>query len=189
MASKALPSPEVLRQLLRYEPETGKLFWRERPLSMFKSGGKTAEHNCAAWHARNCGREALATLTTAGYRMGSVGHQKMYAHRAIMAMIDGRWPPAEVDHINGDPGDNRIENLRHANRAENCQNTGIRSNNTSGLRGVWFDNRRGKWTTMIGHNGRRVALGQFAAKEDAHAAYSEARAKFHGEFRREKCSE
>jgi hypothetical protein len=70
---KALPSPEVLRQLLRYEPETGKLFWLPRSEHWFRAtSGRSAIHACANWNARYAEREAFTSVDQNGYRVGTV---------------------------------------------------------------------------------------------------------------------
>ena len=66
MATKPLPSQEVLRQLLRYEPETGKLFWRERTPDMFSADGRDPEWKARNWNSKLAGREAFNPPVTAG---------------------------------------------------------------------------------------------------------------------------
>lgn len=118
MASKPLPSPEVLRQLLRYEPDTGKLFWLHRAADLFPS--KSA---AKSWNARFAGAEALATDNGQGYLAGRINGRPLKAHRVVWAISYGEWPIGEIDHINGNPGDNRIANLRAVGRTENTRNT------------------------------------------------------------------
>ena len=184
MTAKALPSPEVLRQLLRYEPETGKLFWLARNPDWFSDGGKAASHSSAVWNTNFAGKAALATIMANGYLAGKILGKGVYAHRAIMTMDSGRWPDHEVDHINGDPSDNRMANLRLATRSQNALNTCLSKRNASGWRGVWFDGARQKWAAMIGHDGKRTSLGRFGSKDAAIAAYAEASERLHREFRR-----
>ncbi len=150
MASKALPSPEVLRQLLRYEPKTGKLFWRERGPEWFKS-----TRIWASWNTQNANMEAL-NVPFQGYLRGGVLKKQMLAHRAIWAMQTGEWPVDDIDHINGIRDDNRMENLRHVTRAENLKNVRRRDNNTSGFTGVSFHKASGLWRSRIMVNGREV---------------------------------
>jgi hypothetical protein len=59
MAKRVLPDQETLLKLLRYEPETGKLFWRPRTPDMFPEGEKSAKHNCNVWNSNNAGKPAL----------------------------------------------------------------------------------------------------------------------------------
>lgn len=91
-------------------------------------------------------------------------------------MYYGREPAGEIDHINGDPSDNRIVNLREATRAQNCANvkgTGVR-----------FEEKRGKWLARICVNYRQINLGRYATREEASAAYEAAKVKHRGEFAR-----
>lgn len=160
MAKKALPSPEVLRQLLRYDPETGKLFWRERPVTFFN-----LPRDCSAWNARYAGREALTT-TVKGYRSGTLFDRAVYAHRVALAIHAGEWPEV-VDHINGDKQDNRISNLRAVRFVENMRNLPTPITNTSGDMGVHFSVARQKWVASIGADGRSIFLGHYDSQRDA----------------------
>lgn len=78
--------------------------------------------------------------------------------------------PLEIDHINGDPKDNRWANLRSVISAENAKNQKRRKDNTSGVCGVYWREDSRKWRAMIGHNGRLIRVGTFERKEDAIAA-------------------
>jgi hypothetical protein len=167
MASKAIPTPEYLRQLLRYEPETGKLFWRERPASSFKPAARSAEHRAANWNAKNAGRPAFTSDNGDGYLTGRVLGNLYRAHRVIWAMHHGAWPSGDVDHINGNRMDNRIANLRDATKSENARNSAKRRDNTSGICGVCWHRHSGKWMVRIKAGGKSVFLGRFANLEDA----------------------
>lgn len=92
MAKKTLPTIEELRKLLRCEPETGLLFWRERTPDMFEDGMHSSEHSCNAWNARYCGKMALAAIDGKGYFRGRVLGQNVSAHRVIWAIVHGEWP-------------------------------------------------------------------------------------------------
>src|ERR1041384_5937819 len=97
MAESQLPSIEHLRQILRYEPETGKLYWLERPVSMFVGGPYTPSRRAASWNARCAGKEAFTYVNSAGYRTGAVDNYLLLAHRVIWALVNGYWPD-RVDH-------------------------------------------------------------------------------------------
>jgi hypothetical protein len=85
-----------------------------------------------------------------------------------------------VDHINGNPSDNRIANLREASDAQNCLNRKIRSDNKSGEKGVSADPKG--WRARINVNGKTVHLGYFESIDLAADAARRARERFHGEF-------
>ena len=179
MAPKALPSPEVLRQLLRYDPDTGRLFWRERDRSLFPS-----QRAWSTWNARYAGTEAFTVDDGYGYRQSPIFRRILKAHRVIWAMAHGAWPDAQIDHINGDKADNRLANLRPATNAQNMRNLGAYATNTSGHKGVTWHKRAGKWMAQITVDGKCRYLGLFADKNAAVEAYASASAEMHGEFGR-----
>lgn len=129
------------------------------------------------------GREA-GYLMKSGYRLLSVKKQRLYAHRVIWCMMTGLWPTCEIDHRNGDKADNRWANLREANRQNNSRNQGLTSKNTSGLKGVSFHGRVGRWRAVIKVGGHHKHLGYFDDKESAYAAYKQAATKHFGDFAR-----
>ena len=101
-------------------------------------------------------------------------------HRIIMDAPDDKM----VDHINGNPRDNRRENLRLCNRAENGRNAGKKSNNTSGFKGVCWYKRDNKWRAAIQvDDGKSKFLGYFDDPETAYQSYCRAATKYHGEFK------
>lgn len=176
MAAKALPSPEVLRQLLRYEPETGNLFWQARPVESFAT-----QMQAKTWNTRFAGRKAF-TARAVGYPHGRINGKAHLAHRVIWAMQTGSWPQHQVDHINGDRSDNRWVNLREATEAQNQWNKGVRKDCASGYKGV--RRVRGKWQARLRTNGHTIQIGGFETAEDAFAAYCEESARQRGEFSR-----
>lgn len=166
-------TPEILRQLLRYDPETGKLFWRERGPEWFTAGKDSAAHNAAKWNARFAGREAINSAGSShGYLDGAILGIGVLAHRVAFAITHGRWPVG-VDHIDGDKRNNRLDNLREADQAENTLNCKIRSDNPSGAAGIW-QLKRGGWRARIKKAGTVTDLGQFDTKEAAVAARKDA---------------
>lgn len=163
MANRPLPPVGVLRQLLRYEPDTGKLFWLPRPIEMFAT-----KRAWSTWNSRYAGEEALAS-EKGGYRYGSINGGNVYAHRAAWALMMGEWPAGQIDHINHTPGDNRWNNLRSVTLEENRRNMSMMRSNTSGVCGVSWHSQNGKWCAFIGDR-KRVHLGYFNTIEDAAAA-------------------
>lgn len=176
MAKAELPSPELLRQLLRYEPETGRLFWRERPASMFSDANGRRANGCAVFNSRFAGKEAFATVCQPTsnchirYRQGFVLGHHYSAHRVIIAMVTGQWPSQIVDHDNRDGEDNRWSNLRCASHSENSRNRRKPRTNTSGTVGVYWRRECRKWQASIFASGKNKHLGFFVNKEDAIAA-------------------
>lgn len=169
MAKKPLPSPDVLRQLLDYDPATGKLYWLARTPDLFTQGKKNSpESKCNRWNALYAGREAL-TANSEGYRFGYVMGVGVGAHRVVWAWWHGEWPN-HVDHINGERDDNRIVNLRSVTQGENNRNQKFHRTNTSGVMGVSWMPKERKWQSYISVKGIHRSLGWFACFGKAIAA-------------------
>ncbi len=108
--------------------------------------------------------------------------RKIYTlHRMIFLFHNG-FLPKEIDHINGNKGDNRIANLRGCNRSENMTNSRVASNNTSGVKGVGWHKAAGKWQARVYINKVRQTLGMYDNLLDAACVIYSARNKHHGEF-------
>lgn len=118
-----------------------------------------------------------------GYRRVRYMGKTYREHRVIFAIVEGRWPAAEVDHDNNIRDDNRWLNLREATPTQNRQNQIWP--NQHGAKGIDFHKPTGKWRARI-HiaKGKRKYLGSFDTPEAAHAAYKAAAEKLHGEFAR-----
>lgn len=170
MAKKPLPTPDELRQLLDYDPDTGSLRWRPRPLTSFPD-----ERSGKIWNTRFSGKLA-AHMRADGYCRAVVNYNGIYVHRIAWAIVYGTWPDGEVDHINGDPSDNRIANLRLVDSSGNSKNSAKRSDNTSGVVGVYKNSARYTlpWSAEIYVNKKKRKLGNFATIEEAAAARREA---------------
>lgn len=118
------------------------------------------------------------------FRYYAASKRGLLMHRFILGVEDSN---VKVDHINGDGLDNRKENLRTCTTAQNLANSQIRSNNTSGFKGVYPKRGGNGWVAVIsnripGTNSRTKRLGSFASKEEAAAAYDKAAIEKWGEF-------
>lgn len=109
-------------------------------------------------------------LATNGYRQIYVSGQLRMAHRLAWLHVYGEWPDGQVDHINQNKDDNRIENLRVVSNKENQENVRGYSHNTSGRRGVRWRESRGIWIAEIKHHKRQLHLGVYDNIVDAVAA-------------------
>lgn len=173
-----LPPLERCRTLLSYEPTTGLLTWKTRVAG-------ASERELKRWNSRYAGKVACGNARTrSGHQQMHIDGRMYYAHRVIWLMITGAEPIEQVDHVNGDPDDNKWVNLRLASHADNVNNSGLRSNNNSGHKGVHWSRASKKWHAQIGVNRRKLHLGLYEEIDDAVAAYRVAAQVCHGEFAR-----
>lgn len=174
-----------LKLLLRYEAETGNLFWLPRAEGMFaESKRHTSAAHCASWNTKHAGKKAFTSINAGGYRSGSIRGQSFVASRVIWAIQTGEWPQSLIDHKNGDTLDDRWENLRPATRGQNSKNRRSAVGSSSRYLGVSWDAQRQKWRATIQVHGSLKCLGRFDNEEIAAAAYDAAALKHHGGFSR-----
>lgn len=117
-----------------------------------------------------------------GYLKIWINNKHYYAHRLAWLYNYGYMPDKEVDHINHNRADNRIDNLRLANRNQNSFNTSIRSDNTSGTKGISWYSRLNKWRVYIHANNKQKTFGYFDDLEFAKLVISEVRERYHGHY-------
>lgn len=179
MAAKNI-TVERLRALLEYEPDTGVLRWRRRAADTFEpTAAWTAERHSASWNSRWAGKVAGSTRGD-GYVVLCVDCVDLLAHRVIWAMLKGAWPAGDVDHKDGDPGNNRERNLRDGSTSFNIQNQRApHSDNDSGYLGVSRERRRGYFVANIYVNGKNKYLGSFDDPLEAHKEYLKAKRQHH----------
>lgn len=153
-------SQQHLKSVINYEPTTGQFRWA-------KTTGPRSKIGDIAGHTKKNKRVVIA--------IDGVIYQ---AHRLAWLYVYARPPINEIDHINGDPSDNRISNLRDVTRAHNQMN--IRKphkDNKSGYLGVSKDGD--KWAATIRFDGKTQYIGSFSSPELAHKAYVSAKRKHH----------
>lgn len=150
---------ERLRELLHYDPETGVFTWATKR------------------RGSNLGAVAGNTSHKGGYRTISVDNRRYTAHRLVWLYVYGEFPSDEIDHIDRNPDNNALANLRACTRRENAYNTVRQPGATSDYRGVTWDKARRKWAAKIRMpDGTRRQLGRFDSEAEAAHAYAEARA-------------
>lgn len=177
MAKINLPPLEFLRECFSYDPETGAISWRRRPLAHFPDLG-TAH----AWNERYAGQPAL-NHDCSGHLKGEVRYEgrryRLFAHRVAFKLMTGRDPDL-VDHKNTIKADNRWTNLRDATVEDNARNRGkVRQN---GLPKCVFRVGRRFETRAYGPNRERVRIGAYDTPAEAHAAYCAFVKPIHGAF-------
>ena len=156
--------PSILCKLLRYEQETGRLFWLPRPEHMFSRRRTFLQFNtCFA------NTEAFTAIDGRGYRSGRIWNKTYHGHRVVWAVCHGDWPNV-IDHINGDRADNRLINLRNITKAENAR----RKIKTKTTNGVSFCNIRNLWRARVTYNYKDRHLGYFNTQDEAIAAREKA---------------
>lgn len=154
---------ERVNELLEYRD--GQLFWKVHPrgrkLKGLPSGNKDSK----------------------GYLQTTIDGRLHFNHRLIFLMHHGHLPTC-VDHIDGNPANNRIENLREASRRQNSWNQARTRNTASGVKGVTWQERNKKWKVRVMVSGVSHYCGLFEDIELAELVAEEARNKYHGEFAR-----
>lgn len=164
----------------RADFETGVLYWRDDVPGEFFASEKMA--------ARYLRKYAGRVVKT--YRINPFGHLSaqirhhggsvnVLAHRAIWALAKNVFPPHDVDHINNDPTDNRLVNLRAATRGQNADNALRRKD---GFKGAYRAKDGGRWFSAVWDGKRLVHLGMFDTPEAAHNAWARAKADIAGGF-------
>ena len=108
--------------------------------------------------------------------------QSYYTHRLLWFLTKNEQPPKEIDHINNDRLDNRIENLRGVTRNQNQHNTKTPKNNTSGIKGVGLHKPSNKWVARLALNKKYIHIGCFTDKKEAEQAIKKAREELHKDF-------
>ena len=154
-----------LVEVLDYDQETGHFTWKQT------MGGRAIK-----------GQKA-GTRHSKGYTRITIDQEQYFAHRLAWLYVNGEMPKqSTVDHIDGDPSNDRIANLREATFADNLANRGPQSNNTSGCKGVWFDKRTQRSSADIWNKKKKHSLGRFDDKYKASDAYAAAAVRLAGEF-------
>mgnify|MGYP003321531520 CR=1 FL=1 len=173
---QTLPEPkvsvEILEELFDYNPLTGFLTNKYRPRKYFTRDNNYTQFNLYRKGKRAGGfGEKTRTL--------NLLNKKYMEHRVIWALYYKEWPSKGlvIDHINGDPFDNRIHNLRLVTIRENAMNTKLSSKNKSGVTGVSLHGG-GKWQSKITSNGKSYYLGLFSNFDDAVKARKQAETKY-----------
>lgn len=142
---------ERLRELLDYDPDSGLFTWKiDRPRA---KKGDTA--GCVA-----------IKLDGRRYLVIRISQKNYYAHRLAVLWMTGEFPDFLIDHRNGNGLNNSWDNLRLATDSQNSYNS-KRNAGRSGYRGVWYEDRSGRYVAVISHEGKRTNLGTYDTAEEA----------------------
>jgi hypothetical protein len=159
---------ERASELLEYNPDTGALTWKQ-------SRGRVSEGSIAGHkQIRACAKPKAMDV-----RIDRVNYK---AHRIAWLLHYKEFPRLYVDHINGNPYDNRICNLREATASENQHNMTTHKDNKSGRIGVSFHSGNQMWRAQISSNYVHYHIGYFDTPEEAYRAYCKKAKEIHGEF-------
>lgn len=181
MASKKDIDTDLLRALLEYDPETGGLTWKERPINMFQDrGGRYSAEWCQKkFNNKHAGKPAFACMSSAGYLVGGILGKVYSAHRVAWAIHYGAWPEQDLDHVNRVRADNRIVNLREASVSLNSHNKTMK--NSSPYTGVNYFKPTGKWTATVSKDRKIHRLGTFSCPREAAVARDKKARELYGE--------
>lgn len=190
---RQMPDSDYLHQCFDYNPDSGGLTWKARPVSHFKSEALAINFN-----NKHVGKIAGCVLVTktGKYIMVRIDGALLYAHRIIYKMFYGREPKI-IDHIDGNGINNSIKNIRSCTTRDNSRNKRLFSTNTSGCTGVVWSRKKKRWGVNIVVDAKQIYLGSFAdfnnavkARRDAeikygfHANHGTNKARYSGEIKR-----
>lgn len=162
MTPQELPSRKRLKELLEYNASTGVFRWISRTSNRIRIGDIADCHDLA------------------GYIVIRIDGRLYKAHRLAWLYHYGSAPPAYIDHIDMNKSNNRIDNLRLANKSQNQANTRVRQDSQTGVKGVHFDTERNSYQVKI----RRKHLGRFETLSAAVEAYEQAAKHLFGVYAR-----
>ena len=129
----------------RFEYKDGSLFWKDHPSQAYRNG-KTAGY---------CRKD--------GYVFVKIDGISTAVHKIIWCMLTGEWieyPEYEIDHKDRNPSNNRFENLKKVTKSQNQDNTKCRGNST-GIKGVYFDNYHERYKASICIDSKLKHLGYY----------------------------
>ena len=174
MQPRSLPAQGYLRQCFDYDPATGRLTWLKRPRHHFDS-----DRAWWQWNGRYAG--TAAGSPSGGYVQVGIGGGNWRASRVIWVWVTGE-NPADVDHKDRDGTNNRWDNLRNAGTSLNLMNRIVQTRNKLGIKGVFLDQRRGRYIAKVTFRGEEIIRKAYETIEEARTAYAAAAFEVAGEY-------
>lgn len=149
MAAAELLTIDELRQLVRYDPDSGVVFWLPRTVEHYANcAPQWREGVCYKFNRNKAGKPAGGCYPN-GYVGIEIRGREYKAHRVAWALVHGEWPTHDIDHRDGNRENNRIKNLRLAPGGINQRNAACRKDSRSGLSGVTWNKRKQKWRVRL----------------------------------------
>ena len=156
--------PEIVREYLKYNSDTGDVIWIKKPASKIKIGDK------------------VTSIDAKGYYVVGFKNSNYKLHRIAWFLHTGEQPPKYLDHRDGNTINNKWDNLRGATMQENNRNKGRQKNNKSGFKGVCWHKKSNSWIAQASLNSKVTYLGIYSTPELAHQAYCDFISKHHKNF-------
>lgn len=154
---------DLLHELFEYRD--GHLFWKTKVSQRINIGDKAG------------------SIDQKGYCRIMINNKSYKTHRLVFMMHNG-YLPEQIDHIDGNKLNNRIDNLRPATNGQNRHNTSIQKNNSSGVKGINWQKRDNKWQARVMLNKKSYQVGYFDTLEEAKQAIQKVREQLHGDYAR-----
>ncbi|HHJ4404337.1 TPA: HNH endonuclease [Citrobacter freundii] len=161
---KMVITQQVLKSLMHYEPVSGVFTWVKSSNRRIKVGSRAG------------------TINGSGYRQIRIDGKIYKEHRLAWLYVYGCMPEMDVDHLDRNPLNNGIKNLRLSTKSENQYNRRKPSGGKNPIKGVRLDVKNGKWRVCGSRNKKQIWLGYFDDLELAELVISEFRGKYHGQF-------
>lgn len=160
--ANAAHTQEQLAEYFRYDPETGKLFWK-----INKNKARAGDEAC--------------TPHQSGYLAVQLDKTAYLVHLVIWCLVYGAFPESLIDHWDLNKRNNRLDNLRLSTGSGNCCNNPMRKDNKSGVKGVNWHTRLLKWQARVQINYKR-STNYFDSLEEAEAFVKTKRESLHQKF-------
>lgn len=157
---------EELKRQLHYNPETGIFTRLVSNNSRFKIG------------------QVVGTKHHKGYLHTKINNENYSMHRLAWLYVYGKYPINNIDHIDGNPSNNRITNLRDVLQKDNAKNNKLSKNNKSGYNGVHYHKTNKKWIAYIASDSKFYNIGSYDSKYEAYDARLKYELELFGEFSR-----